>query len=167
MLDYVNWSCPILISSFDRGQNRLRSLVGEDLFSTIQPLSPQTQGCNPIVTLSLFPRKMFSGAPLFSSISSDIYILGMGGGEDCTSSRLNLFDLKISIRNLCIYLGSNSDQTWETHLGEVDSFSRPSFSKFTIICHKATRARTSCEGWTYSTSELVCESSLLIITPKL
>lgn len=33
------WSAQFLLSSLDRVQNRLRSLVGDDLFYTLQPLS--------------------------------------------------------------------------------------------------------------------------------
>lgn len=39
------------LSMFDIVQNHLSGLVGDELFSTVQPLSPQTKHQNPVGTL--------------------------------------------------------------------------------------------------------------------
>lgn len=56
---YLGWSCPLLIASLGRFQNSLRILVVDELFSIMQPLSPQKKLCSPLFTLSLFPQQMF------------------------------------------------------------------------------------------------------------
>lgn len=59
-LPYMSVGCPTLI--FQHFINELRSPVEVDIYSTLQPLSSESQCCKPITILSLFPAKMFRWA---------------------------------------------------------------------------------------------------------
>lgn len=57
----------------DKVQNRLCVLMGDELFSALQPLYPETKHCKPHADLSIFPWKVFRRITLFRSKSSNLH----------------------------------------------------------------------------------------------
>lgn len=69
------WAVPAQssLSSLDRVQKQLRSLVGDELFSTLQILILETKYCQPFTPLLILLWQMFGHVKFFSSISLNLH----------------------------------------------------------------------------------------------
>lgn len=85
-LDLLNF----YFKAFIEFKTPLCSVMGENVFFTLQPSFPYKQFCNPVVTVSLFSREMLKWDKFFSSVSSDLYSSIKAKGANSLSICLSL-----------------------------------------------------------------------------